>query len=101
MGHSQAKMSRNGRNENSRTYPELVMAPTAVERESAYYAAVELVAYIDEALAKGTRHYRNKAGELLTTLDEVVHAILNNDLLLPEAEDEKEMVWLAPQELAA
>ena len=77
------------------------MAPTAAERESAYYAAVELVAYIDEALAKGTRHYRNKAGELLTTLDEVVHAILNNDLLLPETEDEKEMVWLAPQELAA
>lgn len=101
MGHSQTKMSRNGRNDKSRAYPELVMAPTAAERESAYYTALELVAHIDEALTKGTRHYRNKAGELLSTLDEVVHAILNNDLLLPETEEEKEMVWVTPQELAA
>ncbi|RME70882.1 MAG: hypothetical protein D6784_15925 [Chloroflexi bacterium] len=77
------------------------MAASASEREAAYYAALELVAQIDEALTRGTRHYRNKAGELLTTLDQVVHAILNNDLLLPETTAEAELLWTAPQELAA
>jgi hypothetical protein len=89
------------RSTNGRVYPELMMAPTANERESTYYAALELVAQIDEALTKGTRHYRNKAGDLLTTLDEVVRAILANELLLPEVEEKAEMRWLQPQELAA
>jgi hypothetical protein len=89
------------RSTNGRVYPELMMAPTANEREATYNAALELVAQIDEALAKGTRHYRNKAGELLTTLDEVVRAILANDLLVPEVEEKSERRWLQPQELAA
>jgi hypothetical protein len=89
------------RSNNGRVYPELVMAPSANERETTYYAALELVAQIDEALTRGTRHYRNKAGELLTTLDEVVRAILANDLLLPEVEEKTERRWLQPQELAA
>ncbi len=76
------------------------MTRTAVEREATYYAALKLVARIDEDLTRGTRHYRNKAGVLLTTLDEVVRAILEDDLLLPEVE-EAEMMWVAPQELAA
>ena len=76
-------------------------APTASEKEASYYAALELVAEIDEALTRGTFHYRNKAGELLTTLDEVIHALLANDLLLPEVKKETEMRWLQPQELAA
>jgi hypothetical protein len=95
---SQSK-KRNSRFDGSRKYPELVVAPTPAEREATYYAALELVAHIDEALTRGTRHYRNRAGELLTTLDEVVGAILSNNLLLPEAE--AEMMWMAPQELAA
>lgn len=101
MGHSKANISKNGRNDKARTYPELVMTSKVSEQDVAYYAALELVAYIDEALAKGTRHYRNKAGELLTTLDEVVHAILNNNLQLPESQEERELFWMAPQELAA
>ena len=98
---AQVKKHTKIRSSNGRVYPELVMAPTANERETTYYAALELVAQIDEALTKGTRHYRNKAGNLLTTLDEVVRAILANDLLVPEVEEKAEMRWLQPQELAA
>ena len=90
----------NYRLNNHRTYPELVVSPPISEKESTYYAALKLVARIDDDLTKGIRHYRNQAGELLTTLDQVVHAILTDDLLLPE-EQETELFWLAPQELAA
>lgn len=89
------------RSSNGRVYPELVKATVANEKEATYYAALQLVAEIDEALTRGTHHYRNKAGELLTTLDEVIHAILANDLLLPKAEEESEVLWMQPQELAA
>lgn len=91
----------NHRPDGSRVYPELVMAPTANEREASYYAALELVAHIDEALTKGTRHYRNRAGDLLVTLDEVIRAILDNDLLVAADQEEADVVWVAPQELAA
>lgn len=104
MEHPQAQMrtySRNGRNGVARVYPGLVKSPTAAEREATYYAALKLVAKIDEDLTRGIRHYRNKAGTLLTTLDEVVRAILEDDLLLPEEAPIPMTTWLAPQELAA
>ncbi|MBN1995685.1 MAG: hypothetical protein JW953_23560 [Anaerolineae bacterium] len=82
-----------------RAYPELVVAPPLSEKDAAYYAALKLVARIDEDLSLGIRHYRNRAGRLLTTLDQVVHAILADDLLVAE-EQEAELMWL-PQELAA
>ena len=101
MEHSQAQnFPRNQRHRASRVYPELVMAPSVNERETAYYAALKLVSQIDEDLTRGTRHYRNKAGTLLTTLDEVIRAILDNDLLMPDEED-SEVVWVTAQELAA
>lgn len=83
-----------------RVYPELVKSSKMTEQEATYYAALELVARIDEDLTRGVRHYRNKAGTLLTSLDEVVQAILDDNLLLPE-EEEAGVVWVAPQELAA
>ncbi|HEX9925034.1 MAG TPA: hypothetical protein VGD99_20430 [Anaerolineae bacterium] len=99
MERSQAQTVRlNHRQNNTRTYPELVRTSALTEREATYYAALDLVAYIDEALKKGTCHYRNKAGLLLTTLDEVVRAILDDDLMLEEQE-EAEIMWA--QELAA
>ncbi len=102
MGHSQKKsLNHNNRHDSSMFYPELVMSPSTSEPEATYYAALELVAHIDEALTRGTRHYRNSAGELLTTLDEVVRAILDNDLLVPENQEETEIMWVTPQELAA
>lgn len=35
---------------------------------------------IDERLTTGRGHYYNRAGELLTTLDQVVHAMVEGDL---------------------
>ena len=85
----------------ARVYPELVKTPSMTEREATYHAALVLVAQIDEDLTRGVRHYRDKTGMLLTTLDEVVRAILDNNLLLPEEQEPANVTWVAPQELAA
>lgn len=98
MEHTQT-ISYNHKQAPSRVYPELVKTSKMTEQEATYYAALELVAQIDEDLTRGVRHYRNKAGVLLTSLDEVVNAILEDNLLLPE--EETEMMWATPQELAA
>lgn len=45
-----------------------------------YPVAMEVILRIDTHLTNGTQHYRNKAGQLLTTLDQVVGAILADDL---------------------
>lgn len=101
MERSQTQMkSVNGHYKNARTYPELIKKSTISEQEATYRAALELVARIDEDLTRGVRHYRTKAGLLLTTLDEVIRAILDNNLLIPE-EQESEVLWVRPQELAA
>jgi hypothetical protein len=103
MEHPQLQMrtfNRNGRNGVARVYPGLVKTPSTAEREVAYHAALKLVAKIDDELTRGIRHYRNKAGVLLTTLDEVVRAILDDDLQLAE-ETSVAVNWMAPQELAA
>lgn len=90
----------NKRNGNLRVYSGFSASTDTSEKEDTYYAALKLVARIDEDLTKGIRHYRNKAGILLTTLDEVIRAILDNDLQLEEQLD-TEPVWLTRQELAA
>lgn len=51
-----------------------------MEREAAYLVALDRVERIDDDLTLDIRHYRNRAGELLTTLDQVVNAILTDDL---------------------
>jgi len=83
---------------NGHRRPELVKSAKKSEQEATYYAALELVAQIDEELTRGVRHYRTKAGRLLTTLDEVVLAILDDNLLLTA---ERDLMWQMPQELAA
>lgn len=55
---------------------------TPIDQETTYRAALELVARIDEGLTRGTGHYRTKAGLLLEKLDQVVTAILRDDLLI-------------------
>ena len=85
-------------NHRPRMYPELVKSPVTSEQDATYYAALELVARIDDDLTRGIRHYRTKAGLLLTTLDEVIQAILEDNLLTPTWQ-ESEMAWT--QELAA
>lgn len=46
-----------------------------------YEQALRLVKYIDMSLKLGTHHFRLKCGRLLRTLDEVVSAILRDDLV--------------------
>lgn len=59
------------------------------DRNLAYDAALKLVARIDEELTRGIRHYRDKAGRLLTKLDEVIRAILADNLRLDDEEEEE------------
>jgi hypothetical protein len=53
---------------------------SANEGEACYAAALRLVQGIDRHLQAGTRHYYDTQGRLLTTLDQVVNAILSNTL---------------------
>ena len=55
------------------------------DQQARYMAALALVQAIDENLATGRQHYRTKSGHLLRTLDEVVRAIMADNLLI-EAE---------------
>ena len=41
---------------------------------------------IEATLVAGTIHYRNQAGSLLRTLDEGISAVLNNELVIDEAQ---------------
>jgi hypothetical protein len=59
-----------------------------MNRQDNYSQILNLVANIDHHLTDGTRHfYRWSDGQLLITLDEVVQAILKNDLEQAEWED--------------
>lgn len=55
----------------------------AAKREAAYQAALKLVERIDYNLRRGI-HYRASDGAVLTTLDEVIRAILADNLRLPD-----------------
>lgn len=57
-----------------------MIATTAPAVEKTYEVALDLVEEINHGLESGTRHYRTKNGKLLTTLDEVVQAILGGYL---------------------
>ena len=46
--------------------------------------AMRFIERVDEDLTRGVRHYRTKCGVLLTTLDEVVRAALDDELLTVE-----------------
>ena len=87
-------VNKNGR----RPRPEPVKPAFNSDQDATYAAALELVARIDDELTRGIRHYRTKTGQLLTTLDEVINAILTDNLMLPEVQ-EAEPYWR--QELAA
>lgn len=51
-----------------------------VHREQVYARALAFVDAADEGLTTGRRHYRNRAGVLLLTLDEIVNALLAGEL---------------------
>lgn len=54
-------------------------------KDADYQIILKLVAHIDEDLTRDVCHYRNGSGLLLTTLDEVVRAMLIDDLTIGEA----------------
>jgi len=56
-------------------------APPDAPLAEKYIAALRVVAEIDEALTRGVVHYRRLDGRLLGTLDEVVRAIIDDDLM--------------------
>lgn len=82
----------------SRTYPELIKPSVMTEQEATYRATLELVARIDEDLTRGVRHYYTKSGLLLYSLDQVIQAILDNNLMTPD-EQEQEVLWMRPEGL--
>lgn len=62
---------------------------TGSEREAAYWAALRLVQLIEQHLDAGTQHYRNRAGVLLRTPDQVERAILAGDLVIGGINDNR------------
>jgi hypothetical protein len=57
----------------------------SARREAVYQCALLAVEVINADLTSGRRYYRTRAGGLLTTLDEVVRAILADDLVVGQA----------------
>jgi hypothetical protein len=51
-----------------------------------YCRCLGIVRAIDAHLARGTRHYRNRDGRLLETLEEVVRAVIIDDDLQEETQ---------------
>ncbi len=62
------------------TFKPVLVPRTPQPQQTAYEAALELVQLIDMHLSNGTQHYRTKSGTLLRTLDQVVNAILSDNL---------------------
>jgi hypothetical protein len=62
------------------TFKPVLVPRTPQQQQTAYEAALELVQLIDAHLTNGTQHYRTKSGQLLRTLDQVVNAILADNL---------------------
>ena len=55
--------------------------PVAGQRNAHFKCACLLAHQINTDLESGRVHYRNRAGELLETLDEVVRAIVSDELM--------------------
>jgi hypothetical protein len=94
------EISRNGRGGRSP-----VEHPHGDDADARYAAALKLVQTVDHNLRRGTRHYYDTRGRLLSTLDEVIHAMLTDSLALDKPveylQGEEAMRWTAVGELAA
>jgi hypothetical protein len=89
------KVRRNG-HRSRRNGAEHVQADSADAR---YAAALKLVQTIDNNLRKGTQHYYDTRGRLLSSLDEVIHAMLTDTLSMNGREESRQ--WTPISELAA
>ncbi|GAB4535486.1 MAG: hypothetical protein Kow0063_19830 [Anaerolineae bacterium] len=89
----EAQISRNGRSSQSD------------DADARYAAALKLVQAIDHNLRNGTQHYYDTQGRLLQTLDEVIHAMLNDSLApgKPTGHPQKAeaVQWIPVSELVA
>jgi hypothetical protein len=94
----QVQVSRNGRGRQAHS-------PLDDDADVRYAAALKLVQTIDHNLQKGTRHYYDSQGRLLSTLDEVIHAMLTDSLVLSKPakvlRGEESLQWSPVGELAA
>ena len=72
------------------------------DADARYALALKLVCTIDRNLQNGTHHYYDIQGRLLSTLDEVIHAMLT-DSLAPEkpVQQDRALEWAAVSELVA
>lgn len=74
------------------------------DADACYAAALSLVQAIDKDLQRGTRHYYNAAGKLLVSLDEVIQAILSDELVIdrPPAKGRRQesVQWASVAELS-
>jgi hypothetical protein len=98
-----AVRSRNGRGQH--VDPERATPIQADDEDTRYAAALRLVQAIDRDLQRGTRHYYDSAGKLLLSLDEVVQAILSNNLMVEKpatfSRSQDAVRWPAVRELVA
>ncbi len=67
--------------ESDYTTPLAILGGVPALHDLIYRQALRLVEYIDGSLVLGTHHFRLKSGRLLRTLDEVVSAILKDELV--------------------
>ena len=92
-----ADRRQNGRGSGERPHPE--------DAEACYAAAYSLVEAIDKDLQKGTRHYYNTAGRLLVSLDEVIQAILSDELVVdrpaPKGRGNEALQWNPVAEMSS
>jgi hypothetical protein len=95
------QLSRNGRAGKR----EAALGSYSDEADARYAAALKLVQTIDHNLQKGTCHYYDTQGRLLNTLDEVIHAMLADSLVLGKPDEylpgDERMEWASVGELAA
>lgn len=59
---------------------EIVASTTDCDRQQRFALAYALVAHIDDLLTRQVCHFRDREGRLLTKLDQVVSAILTDQL---------------------
>jgi len=75
------------------------------DADARYAAALRLVQVIDHNLQTGTQHYYDIQGRLLSTLDEVIHAMLTDSLVLGRPaeypQNARAVQWVPVGELVA
>lgn len=71
---------------NLTTIPHFKVVIYSVHKEEVYSRCLAFVDALepDPRFSRLSRHYRNRAGELLGTLDQVINAIIDDELMTEE-----------------